>query len=390
MKRNIADLLDQYPAEEMELGGSVPYSPSRIKELTMHQIETTHAKRTQPPFRPVRLLAAAAAVAALTVTTFAAGRLMKAGGLFQDFFAPEDGTLSQGQVDAIDRLGQVFGGEGGNPPAPVTSNGATITPVAALADENVYYLRLRVEAPEGTALPNLDGEHYYQFFGNAPGEILTLEPAPGHYSVFGYNVDKTVLPDDNPEDNRKEFVLCFSAQHGAKGNMKFNDGISKVLTIYGLWIQDARKGYTPVFTGAFQFDIGQNFQSQTIQLDTEGLTWTDERLDYTNTLEEMTLSPLSVSYRYSTTLPENKYFGPDVSIAIVLKDGTRFVPGFDSTQEIVDYLKGYYNAEPEDILPLPGIPGADQEGYFAFDEPLDLSQVDYVMFGDTKIPVTVE
>ena len=35
MKRNISDLLDRYPAEDVELGGNTPYSPTRIKEITM-------------------------------------------------------------------------------------------------------------------------------------------------------------------------------------------------------------------------------------------------------------------------------------------------------------------------------------------------------------------
>ena len=57
---------------------------------------------------------------------------------------------------------------------------------------------------------------------------------------------------------------------------------------------------------------------------------------------------------------------------------------------MVDYLKGYHDLEPEDILPLSGEPGQDTQGYIAFDEPLDLSQVDCVLFGDVKIPVGAE
>jgi len=34
--------------------------------------------------------------------------------------------------------------------------------------------------------------------------------------------------------------------------------------------------------------------------------------------------------------------------------------------------------------------GRDTECYFCFDEPPDLSQADYVTFGDVKIPVSVE
>ena len=143
MKRNISDLLDRYPAEDVELGGNIPYSPTRIKEVTMKKIHT-EAKSSKRGFQPARLLAAAAVAATLSASALAAGRLFGAGELFQDFFRPEEGALSQGQVDAMDQLGQVLIGEGDTAPAPVTSNGATITPIAALADEIVYYLRLLV------------------------------------------------------------------------------------------------------------------------------------------------------------------------------------------------------------------------------------------------------
>ena len=217
-----------------------------------------------------------------------------------------------------------------------------------------------------------------------------MEPAEGAYPehAFGVTETFTILPDNEPNDNRKEFVITLT-NHSYEG-IALNDGVSKVLTIHGLWIQDKYKEYTPVFTGEFQFDIGLNFQSQTVNLDAKGVSWTDQVLNYTNTLEYMTLSPLSLSYCYHTDLPDNKYFGPAVSISIALKDGTEFIPGYDTTQEIVDYLQGYYNMGPEDILPLSGGPGPDTEGYFTFDEPLDLSQVDYVAFGDVRIPVSGE
>lgn len=389
MKRNISDLLDQYPAEDIDLGGNTLYSKSRIEEITMNSLKMD---RPVKKFTTARLLIAAGLAAALSVSAFAAGRFFGAGEWFRNFFLPQDAALSQGQLEAIDQVGQVFGGADGSAPAPVTSNGATITPVAAIADENVYYLRLRVEAPDGVVLPDLDGDHYYQFFdsGNYNESKLTVEPAEGAYPdrAFGLTETFTVLPDSEPNDNLKEFVITFSNQ--SCDGIALNDGVSKLLTIRGLWVQDKYKNYTPVFTGQFQFDIGLNFRSQTVALDAKGVSWTDQMLDYTNTVEYMTLSPLSLSYCYHTTLPDNKYFGPAVSISIVLKDGTEFISGYDTTQEIVDYLRGYYNMAPEDILPLSGEPGPDNEGYFLFDEPLDLSQVDYVAFGDVKLPVNVE
>ena len=77
MKRNISDLLDRYPAEDVELGGNTPYSPTRIKEITMKNIHT-ETKSRKRGFKPARLLVAAAVAAAFTVSALAAGRLLRA------------------------------------------------------------------------------------------------------------------------------------------------------------------------------------------------------------------------------------------------------------------------------------------------------------------------
>lgn len=382
MKRNISDLLDRYPAEDVELGGNTPYSQTRIKEITMKNIHT-ETKSSKKGFKPAHLLAAAAVAAAFTVSALAAGRLL-GGELFGDVFSRGDGSLTPGQVETIDRLVQTFEGQDGAAPAAVTDNGASITPLAALADENVYYLRLRVEAPEGTALPDLDWERdgaCYQLFGPEAANHLTLEPAEGAYpaDTFGYQLDFRPLPDSEPNDNVKEFVAQFT--NLSDGGIALNDGVSKVLTVRGLWTQDSDKGYTPIFTGTFAFDIGLNFQSQLAELETEGLTWSTqaedelrgEVYDVTNTVEEMSLSPLSLSYRYTTTLPkDNSWIGAGLGpVEIILKDGTEIpcVHGHDT--DVGDSQAGT----------------RELEGFIVFDQPLDLSQVDHLQYGDNKIPV---
>ena len=391
MKRNISDLLDRYPAEDMELGGNTPYSSTRIKEITMNKITrtdmpSTHAK-PKAGIRPARLLIAAAIAAALSVSALAAGRLW-GGELFGDVFSQGSGSaLSQGQINAIDQLVQTFEGRDGSIPAAVTDNGATITPIAALADENIYYLRLRVEAPEGTALPDLDMDRdnaVYQLFGPEAADSLDLEPAQGAYPeyAFGYQLDFRPLPDSEPNDNIKEFVVQFA--NLSENGITLNDGVSKVLTVRGLWIQDANKGYTPVFTGEFIFDIGLNFQSQAVALDADGLTWRHELLDYTNTMQAMTLSPLSLSYRVDSTMPENDRISAQVgALKIVLKDGSVF---YSESTEYDEQLARYIQEE-NITLPLTGEPTGVFENYIVFDQPLDLSQVDYVQYGDNKIPV---
>lgn len=385
MKRNISDLLDRYPAEDVELGGNTPYSQTRIKEITMKNIHT-ETKSSKKGFKPAHLLAAAAVAAAFTVSALAAGRLL-GGELFGDVFSRGDGSLTPGQMETIDQLVQTFEGRDGSIPAAVTDNGTSITPIAALADENIYYLRLRVETPEGTALPDLDWERdgaCYQLFGPETADHLTLEPAEGAYpaDTFGYQLDFRPLPDSEPNDNVKEFVVQFT--NLSDGGIALNDGVSKVLTVRGLWTQDSEKGYTPIFTGTFAFDIGLNFQSQAVELDADGLTWRHDLLDYTNTMQAMTLSPLSLSYRVDSTMPENDRIGAQVgALKIVLKDGSVF---YSESTEYDEQLARYIQEE-NITLPLTGEPTGVFENYIVFDQPLDLSQVDYVQYGDNKIPV---
>ncbi len=382
MKRNISDLLDRYPAEDVELGGNTPYSPTRIKEITMKNIHT-ETKSRKRGFKPAHLLVAAAVAAAFTVSALAAGRLL-GGELFGDVFSRGNDSLTPGQMETIDRLVQTFEGQDGAAPAAVTDNGASITPLAALADGNIYYLRLRVEAPEGTALPDLDWERdgaCYQLFGPEAADRLTLEPAQGAYpaDAFGYQLDFRPLPDSEPNDNVKEFVVQFT--NLSDDGIALNDGVSKQLTIHGLWTQDSDKVYTPIFTGEFAFDIGLNFQSQLLDLAVDGLTWStraeDEfrgvAYDVTNTVKQMSLSPLSLSYRYTTTLPkDNNWIGAGLGpVEIVLKDGTAIpcIHGCDT--DVRDSQTGT----------------RELEGFVVFDQPLDLSQVDYVQYGENKIPV---
>ncbi len=385
MKRNISDLLDRYPAEDVELGGNTPYSSNRIKEITMKNIHT-ETKSSKRGFKPAHLLVAAAVAAAFTVSALAAGRLL-GGNLFGDVFSRGNDSLTPGQMETIDQLVQTFEGRDGSIPAAVTDNGASITPIAALADENIYYLRLRVETPEGTALPDLDWERdgaCYQLFGPETADRLTLEPAQGAYpaDTFGYQLDFRFLPDSEPNDNVKEFVVQFT--NLSDDGIALNDGVSKVLTIRGLWTQSSDKDYTPIFTGTFAFDIGLNFRSQAVELDADGLTWRHDLLDYTNTMQAMTLSPLSLSYRVDCAMPENDRIGAQVgAVKIVLKDGSVF---YSESTEYNEQLARYI--QEEDItLPLTGEPTGVFENYIVFDQPLDLSQVDYVQYGDSKIPV---
>lgn len=377
MKKRISDLLDTYRDDSVELSGPTPLSSARIKELTMNRIAP---KKNTLRRLPLRLLAAAAAVAALTASAMAVNYAIGAGGLMQGFFAGDGGSLTTGQVENLDRVGQTF--EGG-----VTDNGATITPIAALADENCYYLRLRIEAPEGTVLPDLDPntDGYYQLWGNQPEEDLSFTSESGE-SIEGIGTNCEWQPDSDPTDNVKEVVLRFTAQ-GTEPAV-YNNQEGKILTIRGLWIQAPDKAYTPVFTGNFALDVGGSFERRSLMVDCGGADYTDiTGLGYTMWLDRVELTPLSISVWFRDNVkPDQKSgvcFGPGVpdGIQIVLKDGT---VAFDSVPT--------WTNDPAELnwdasTMLADGPVNDRNGYGPFDQPLDLDQVDHIKFGDHIIPV---
>lgn len=378
MRQRISDLLDGCEDGGVELSGGTPLSPARIKELTMNKITPKQNKLHR---LPLRLLAAAAIVAALTASALAVNYVIGAGGLMQDFFAKDGEPLSSGQIENLDQIGQTF--EGG-----VTDNGATITPIAALADENCYYLRLRVEAPEGTVLPDLnpDTDGFYQLSGrNWPEEKLTFTSETGE-DIRGYGATLEWQPDSDSTDNVKEVVIRFTAQ-GTEPAV-YNNQEGKILTIHGLWIQAPDKVYTPVFTGNFVLDVGGHFERRSLSVDCGGVDYMDETgLGYTTWLDRVELTPLSISVWFrDNEKPGQKSdvcFGPGVpnGIQIVLKDGT---VAFDSVpwwEEDVEAL-GWDAA-----TMLADSPVNNRNGYGPFEQPLDLDQVDYIKFGDHIIPV---
>lgn len=387
MKKRVSDLLDAYQDDSVELSGKTPLSSARIKELTMKRTEPNRKKLYR---LPLRLLAAAAIVAALTASTFAVVHIAGAGELMQGFFARESGPLSSGQIQTMDQIGRTFG-EG------ATSNGATITPIAAVASENAYYLRLRVEAPEGVTLPDRDSDAdgYYQLSGQRwPEEEMTLTFEDGE-GVNGYTYDLEWQPDDNPMDNVKEVVIRYSS--AGIEPAAFNDGTAKYLTIHGLWVQSSYHEYTPVFTGEFVFEVGSQFESGDIHIDCGGMPHqvTD---GYVNYLDAITLSPIDISYTFRTTLRSDNALGmtPAVpgEIRIVMKDGSEYyafdyreannphqpIPGFDPDTMIADGPYGYLNS-----------PYWTINEHDVFAQPLDLSQVDHILFdGEYVFPINAD
>ena len=211
----MTDLLDGWEDGSVELPPPAGMSPERIKEKTMEKIRQTKRPRRR---MGVRLLACAALAAVFTVSAMAAYHLWGPGELFDPFFTLESAPLDDGQKELLDQIGAT------NLP-PVTSNGVTLTPLAAVADEHTLYLRLRLEAPEGTVLPDMGEQEDHIAHG-----VGLVDADTGERLNWGMQKAR-FLPDDTPGDNSLELVFMLL---GGPNGANWVDGTSKTLTITDL------------------------------------------------------------------------------------------------------------------------------------------------------------
>ena len=314
MKRNISDLLDDLPVENIELENTSLLSARRIKKKTMKKIVAPKSHGVRWLWR---VAAVAAVIVALSVSVFAADVVLNDGALFNVFF---NKTLSDDEAALVDEIGK-------NMEQSVTQNGATITAVQAVADESFCWLHLRVEAPEGVVLPDLDDDLYFYYFaGVYLSEFIVQHryTPDDQWNQLAYAHSVKALEDPDPSDNLKEFILIV---HGEDGENIFRRSGETRLVIPGLYII---KGKSPekqtLFTGRFVFDISMDHvdrNSINTVVDTNGVTFYNEEYDYTTKVSKVTISPLHLEVSFSTTPLNDPYIFPyGGPIDLVMKDGT--------------------------------------------------------------------
>ena len=408
MKKRISDLLDDFPAPQIQVETSTPLSSKRIRELTMKQVNPSN--RAAVKRNLLRLLAAAAVISLLTITAVAVEEVFHASAWFQGILnrqLEEDRdmvdkgawdvtvreTLSQGQLDVVDSLGGSF------QPQSATDQGTTMTLTAAYGDAHVVHLYLEVTAPQGTVLP--DGIQY-TFWDRNRQDVRMFsveEDAPYDHTGIGF-LWIEALPDGDPTDNIKDFHLTIEAP-GQHQGLQMNDGYGKYIHISGIYQQvlDARDGYELLAPGAFTFDFSLANEARAVTLDTQGCsyggdktrTWTHnspcdetcresltgetdpdtglpihtESWSYTVTVETLALSPLSAEWevRYTCT-DETRVCGLDFQV--VMKDGTSPMQRRVWIQEDVNASKGVC----------------------LFTTPIDFDEIDYILIGDTELGST--
>ena len=365
MKRRISDLIDAVPPAQLTLHQDTPLSSQRIKELTMSKIQKKRGKRMG-----FRVFMVAAILTALGVTAVAADQLWGVSGIFLGTFSEK---LSAEDVETIDQLGASFSLDNPTPEdvalleeqndtftAGITSNGATITPISILGDDDYFHLHLRVDAPEGTVLPD---DSYYQLSGYEQGTHLEFHAPRNIYSDISCEMTVETLPDTDPTDNVKEFVIKWYTIDDMV-DLTFNDGISKVLVIHGLWEQTGTGEYREIFTGEFVFDIGRYKLLQMAKPEVDGLTGENERCAIT--LKSMNVTPLSITYVFQVD-EQFTLDSPGGNFTIVKKDGTS-----------METMRGLANYDAATDL-------WECEGRFG--DYVALEDMDYILFGSNKIQV---
>ncbi len=382
MKLNISDLLDDYREDALIPEESTPLSMERIQMRTMGVVfpEKRHLGRRAVP----RLLVAVLILCALAVSAIAEERTLSVSDWFrtalrinaetdvmlaeyQGADKPWRSTLSEKQLAAIDAHGKfIYQSQ--------TKNGSTITLVALYGDEYVLHLYLQVEAPEGTVLP--DGVEY--IFGDRhhlPSGNSIVEVPPGYTRSHLYRPDMAVMPDADPTDNKKDFVItldhCPYPQR-LNGILQkqwtFHDDVPKNYFIPGIFFEMEDGTYEQVVSGAFSFDITNTHSVERTDIDLSGcqnaclVNWGDEENHYSYTIDpiQISLSPFSAEIKNRFTCTDEHNI-PHMKFQIIMKDGTTEMHW--DVGRLID-TDGYSH-----IVKM-------------FTNPIDISEIDYILIGD--------
>lgn len=359
MKQRISDLLNDISVEDVRIREKTPLSERRICWRTMDKI-------AQKKKRIIRWLPRVAMIAAvimvMTVTVFAADVVWNDGALLSVFFGKEPST---DEMQLMDDIGCNIGDS-------VTENGATVTAIQAVADNDTVWIHLRVEAPEGVILPDIpdDDTYFYYLAGRNLTDVKLQhrESEKGKWQTTSTTHSVKPIPDHNPEDNTKEFIVIFYSIHGGS----FNRGGELRLIMPGLYIHKGKSSeQQTLFTGRFVFDIAidaEKMEQRNLVVDAGNVSFYNEEYDYTTTVEKITISPLHVDISCTYTEPNCKYIFPyGGPLDIVMKDGT-----------VIHALDAYSDAREQNVADPDDVTGARLT---CLDAPIVVENIDYIVLG---------
>ena len=369
MEYNIYDLMDDVRDDTVTPApGCDEAALRRIKELTMKKIENQQGGRpaVKKTRRVARGLLIAAIVAVMCTATVAAAKLGVA-----DSFKGYFGDLTAEQKQLMEEMGTTD-------MQPVTSNGTTITPLAVYGDAYHYYIRLLVQAPEGTVLRIPDSQTegvYLKLVGTEENGIL--ETSDYDFGGVGYSVE---WEDSTPGDNTLEGVVYLegqmlsddASQRVGESGLRFDDGQPKWLHITRFVLGVGDEYTETVLEGDWRFALPDlSAQAAPVEVDASGLTVESTQPGRMIYLDTFRISSTYIQVKYDSDSIDDfdaPPCEPEGGWALVLDDGAE-VAGDDS-----DVCGGSYNNSHVDL-------------YFRFAAPIDVSRVDHIRFGTLEIPV---
>lgn len=387
MKRNISELLDDIPMEDLDLTERTPLSARQIKERTMARLGE---KKTISLRWISRVAVAAAVIMVMTMTACAVNNIIT-GEWFGGYFGS---NLSDRQKEVVEKNGRTF-------TETLSDNGATITPISAISVEDIYYLHLRITAPEGVVLEDLEDGYNYDFEPGIFFKRYLLDGSQRRLHVTTYwgtslhevSCSHTVktLPDDNPTDNVKEFVLIL---YNNDENSRLNGPGKKMLYIPGLYVHKKleQKYCKEKLSGSFCLDMTnyvEDAENQKLEIDVKDLTFYNEQYDFTTTVEKLVITPLAVSRTFSATESNHWDIAPTGgSVRLVMKDGSSIL--------VSDYSKYNYGKDEgyaviSEITRIDGWKfGEKNERWIGFagdrtfllPEPIVLEDIDYIVIAN--------
>lgn len=334
--------------------------PSTKKETSVTASEAQKKaglKQRRAGKRKIRriLLIAAAVVACAVVTAGASG--LSVSNLISTYFrsqapasAPVRTDLTEEQLKTLHACGTPINQS-------VTCNGTTILLKSAIADQSHAYLWFELTAPEGVVLPRDD----YDFSGDT---IDFHNLKDGHSG--GANWEVIFQKDDNPKDNRKEFLIDLGT-----GGIDLQ-GRRLTLELADLSTPGKKKlTFVPVIKGAWTFDftLSGNSPRKELIVNRKELFHSPDALGggaFTCTLQKIILSTFSASLVITD--------GSDTHVQPAIKENLT-VHYKDGTQKTFRVGGGCGNL------------GNTSLGV-TFDAPLDLNTVSCVTIGDITVPVS--
>ena len=382
MQRKISDLLDDVPVDYVELNENTPLSARRIKVRTMSQAgkKNTSTRRWLP-----RAVLIAAVIMLMSVTAFAVDDIVK------EIKEPKP-TIVEYVVEPLpEKQESVSKPVGTTVNRPILNEyqkyqkehpDIILTPIEAVADESLMHLKLRIEAPEGTVWPEEAEDDYYLL-----GGVYIKSGIFIHNKASSSTVEP--LPDSNPTDNVKEFMISVIYS----SSMKFTDGEPiklqfRTLKYYDRSISpnDSGGSYgTTMLDGYFEVSISVDGKAGKLELPTDNLVLYNEEYDFTTTVTGLEITPLCVRRPFTYTTPNDEDILPSGgSVEIVFKDGSSVKVGDFSDYnfgEDAEFLRISECYKATGLILVDALVGWD----FELPEPIELEEIDYVIYGGEHI-----